>query len=60
MTFRYAFMPANAWAWSVNQAATRVAVMRAGKLVEMAAAEQILHERREEYTKELLAAVPAL
>jgi len=44
----------------VAQMATRIAVMRAGKLVEMAAAEQILRAPREEYTKELLAAVPAL
>jgi ABC-type glutathione transport system ATPase component len=44
----------------VAQMATRIAVMRAGKLVEMAGVEQILHEPREEYTKELLAAVPAL
>jgi oligopeptide transport system ATP-binding protein len=44
----------------VAQIATRIAVMRRGKLVEVDAAEQVLHHPREEYTKELLAAVPTI
>ena len=44
----------------VAQIATRIALMRAGKLVETASAEQILRAPREEYAKELLAAVPSL
>jgi ABC-type glutathione transport system ATPase component len=44
----------------VAQIATRIAVMRAGKFVEVGEAWQILHEPRHEYTQELLAAVPAL
>jgi ABC-type glutathione transport system ATPase component len=42
----------------VAQIATRIAVMRRGKLVETGTSEQILREPRENYTKELLAAVP--
>jgi len=34
--------------------------MRRGKLVEVGLAEQVLHEPRAEYTKELLAAVPVV
>jgi len=44
----------------VAQIATRIAVMRRGKLVETGPAEQLLTLPREEYTKELLAAVPAV
>jgi ABC-type glutathione transport system ATPase component len=44
----------------VAQIATRIAVMRRGKLVEVGPAEQVLREPREQYTKELLAAVPAV
>jgi len=44
----------------VAQIATRIAVMRRGRLVEVDAAEQVLNHPREEYTKELLAAVPAI
>jgi peptide/nickel transport system ATP-binding protein len=44
----------------VAQIAVRIAVMRRGKLVEVGPAEQVLHEPRAEYTKELLAAVPVV
>ena len=44
----------------VAQVATRIAVMRAGKFVELSSAQQILHQPAHEYTRELLAAVPAL
>ncbi|HXM98409.1 MAG TPA: ATP-binding cassette domain-containing protein [Candidatus Dormibacteraeota bacterium] len=44
----------------VAQVATRIAVMRAGKFVELGPAEQVLHQPRHEYTKQLLAAVPEL
>jgi ABC-type microcin C transport system duplicated ATPase subunit YejF len=44
----------------VAQVATRVAVMRAGKFVEVGAVEQILHRPGHSYTRELLAAVPEL
>jgi ABC-type microcin C transport system duplicated ATPase subunit YejF len=44
----------------VAQLATRIAVMRAGKFVEVGAAEQVLHQPKDEYTQELLAAVPEL
>jgi oligopeptide transport system ATP-binding protein len=44
----------------VAQIATRIAVMRRGKIVETGSAEQVLSGPREEYTKELLAAVPAI
>jgi peptide/nickel transport system ATP-binding protein len=44
----------------VAQTATRIAVMRAGKFVEVGAAEQVLHEPNDACTRELLAAVPAL
>jgi len=44
----------------VAQIATRIAVMRAGKFVEVGAAEQVLHQPSHAYTRELLAAVPSL
>jgi ABC-type glutathione transport system ATPase component len=44
----------------VAQVATRIAVMRAGKFVELGSAEQVLQEPAHAYTRELLAAVPAL
>ena len=44
----------------VAQLATRIAVMRNGKFVEIGQAEQVLHQPAHEYTRELLAAVPAL
>lgn len=44
----------------VAQVATRIAVMRAGKLVELGDAEQVLGHPQHPYTKELLAAVPEL
>ncbi len=42
----------------VSQLATRVAVMRAGRIVEMGEAEQVLWRPGHEYTRELIAAVP--
>jgi len=44
----------------VAQVATRVAVMRAGKFVELGAVEHILQRPQDDYTKELLAAVPEI
>jgi ABC-type glutathione transport system ATPase component len=44
----------------VAQVATRVAVMRGGKFVEVGAVEQVLHKPTHPYTRELLAAVPEL
>lgn len=44
----------------VAQVATRIAVMRAGKFVELGEAEQVLRSPRHPYTQELLAAVPEL
>ena len=44
----------------VAQVATRIAVMRAGKFVEVGSPEQVLHQPKDGYTRELLAAVPAL
>jgi ABC-type microcin C transport system duplicated ATPase subunit YejF len=44
----------------VAQVATRIAVMRAGKFVELGAAEEVLHSPQHAYTQELLAAVPEL
>lgn len=43
----------------VAQISTRIAVMRAGKFVEIGPAEQVLRSPQCPYTKELLAAVPA-
>jgi peptide/nickel transport system ATP-binding protein len=44
----------------VAQIATRIAVMRAGKLVELAEAERLLRQPTQQYTKDLLAAVPEI
>jgi peptide/nickel transport system ATP-binding protein len=44
----------------VAQVATRIAVMRAGKFVELGSAERVLHSPQHDYTRELLAAVPEL
>jgi ABC-type oligopeptide transport system ATPase subunit len=44
----------------VAQLATRIAVMRAGQFLELGAAEQVLHEPINTYTRELLSAVPEL
>ena len=44
----------------VAQVATHIAVMRAGKFVELGPAEQILRSPQHAYTQELLAAVPEL
>ncbi len=44
----------------VAQVATCIAVMRAGKFVEVGPAEQVLHQPAHPYTRELLSAVPAL
>ena len=44
----------------VAQLATRIAVMRAGKFVEVGTADEILRQPKQEYTRELLAAVPGL
>lgn len=44
----------------VAQLATRVAVMRAGRFVEVGSAERILRQPGHAYTRELLAAVPEL
>jgi oligopeptide transport system ATP-binding protein len=44
----------------VAQIATRIAVMRAGRFVEVGPAEQVLQHPKEAYTRELLSAVPEL
>jgi ABC-type glutathione transport system ATPase component len=44
----------------VAQIATRIAVMRAGKLVEQGPAEELLRSPMHPYTKDLLAAVPEI
>ena len=44
----------------VSQLATRVAVMQAGRLVEVGPTEQVLNQPEHPYTQELLAAVPVL
>ena len=44
----------------VAQIATRIAVMRAGQFVEVGEAEQVLHQPKNAYTREMLSAVPAL
>src|SRR6266404_537140 len=44
----------------VAQVATRIAVMRAGRFLEIGGAEQVLHQPKNDYTRELLAAVPEL
>ncbi|MDR0365477.1 MAG: ABC transporter ATP-binding protein [Bifidobacteriaceae bacterium] len=42
----------------VDMLADRIAVMKSGRLVELGTREQVLRNPREQYTKELLAAVP--
>jgi peptide/nickel transport system ATP-binding protein len=42
----------------VRQIADHVGVMRAGRLVELGPADEVLSAPREEYTKQLLAAIP--
>ena len=44
----------------VAQMATHVAVMRAGRFVEIGAAEEVLQSPKDKYTQELLAAVPEI
>lgn len=44
----------------VAQVATRIAVMRAGQFLEAGPAEEVLHQPKNPYTRELLAAVPEL
>ena len=44
----------------VAQLATRIAVMQAGRLVEMGPAEQVLRAPAHPYTQQLIAAIPAL
>jgi oligopeptide transport system ATP-binding protein len=44
----------------VAQVATRIAVMHAGKFVELGPAEQVLRQPKNTYTRELLAAVPGI
>jgi peptide/nickel transport system ATP-binding protein len=44
----------------VAQIATRIAVMRAGKFVETGPADEVLHQPKNDYTRELLSAVPEL
>ena len=44
----------------VAQVATRIAVMRAGQFVEIGLAGEVLHQPKNDYTRELLAAVPEL
>jgi peptide/nickel transport system ATP-binding protein len=44
----------------VAQLATRIAVMRAGKFVEVGPAEEVLRKPSSGYTRELLAAVPEM
>src|SRR5437899_3640169 len=44
----------------VAQAATRIAVMRAGRFLEVGDAEQVLHQPKNDYTRELLSAVPEI
>ena len=44
----------------VAQVATNIAVMRTGQFVEIGPAGQVLHQPKNDYTRELLAAVPEL
>ncbi len=44
----------------VAQVASRIAVMRAGRFLEVGTAEQVLYEPKDVYTRELLSAVPEL
>ncbi len=48
------------WVRPVNEVSLRIAVMRAGKFLEIGDAEQVLHQPQHDYTRELLSAVPAL
>jgi ABC-type glutathione transport system ATPase component len=44
----------------VAQLASRIAVMREGRIVEIGEAKQVLSAPREDYTKSLIAAVPQI
>jgi ABC-type dipeptide/oligopeptide/nickel transport system ATPase component len=44
----------------VAQVAARIAVMCAGKSIEVGSAEQVFHDPNDDYTRELIAALPAL
>jgi ABC-type glutathione transport system ATPase component len=44
----------------VAQVTRHIAVMRAARFLEIGPAEQVLHQPKNGYTRELLAAVPAL
>jgi peptide/nickel transport system ATP-binding protein len=44
----------------VRYLATRIAVMRRGKLIEIGASEEICERPREDYTRTLLAATPEM
>jgi peptide/nickel transport system ATP-binding protein len=44
----------------VAQIASRIAVMRSGRLVELAEAQLLLSQPKQQYTKDLLAAVPEI
>jgi peptide/nickel transport system ATP-binding protein len=44
----------------IAQLCDRTAVMQAGRIVEAASTAAILHDAREEYTRELVAAVPRI
>jgi len=44
----------------VAKVAPRIAVMRAGQFREVGAAEQVLHQPKDTYTRELLSAVSEL
>lgn len=48
------------WVRPVNEVSLRIAVMRPGQFLEVGAAEQVLHLPKNDYTRELLAAVPEL
>ena len=42
------------------QVATRIAIMRAGQFLEVVPADQVLYQPTNDYTRELLSAVPEL
>jgi len=44
----------------ISELADRVMVMRGGEVVEQGLTEQILHEPAEQYTRDLVAAVPVI
>jgi peptide/nickel transport system ATP-binding protein len=44
----------------VAQIASRIAVMRSGRLVELAEAQLLLSQPKQQYTRDLLAAVPEI